>query len=80
MQPQNSVIQIQNYGKIRLKLKAVMDARGISHNSLATAIHARFEVIDKWYNGNVEKIDADILARICYTLQCKVEDVLEYVE
>ncbi len=80
MQPQISVIQIQQYGKIRLKLKELMDARGITRNALANAIHTRFEVIDKWYNGQVEKMDTDILARICYTLQCKVEDILEYVE
>ncbi len=80
MQPQISVIQIQQYGKIRLKLKELMDARGITRNALANAIHTRFEVIDKWYNGQVEKMDTDILARICYTLQCKVEDILEYAE
>ncbi len=80
MQPNTSVIQIQNYGKIHLKLKELMDARGITRNALATAIHTRFEVIDKWYGGQVEKMDTDILARICYTLQCKVEDILEYTE
>lgn len=37
---------------------------------LAKAINARFEVIDRWYDGHVEKIDADILARICFVLEC----------
>ena len=35
-------------------------------------------IIDKWYNGNVEKIDADVLARICYVLECKAEDIIRY--
>ncbi|MCR4846498.1 MAG: helix-turn-helix transcriptional regulator [Eubacterium sp.] len=55
-----------------------MDERNISRNALARAINARFEVIDKWYNGNVEKIDADVLARICYVLECKAEDIIHY--
>ena len=47
---------------------------------LARAINARFEVIDKWYNGHVEKIDADILARICFVLECTPGDIIRYTE
>ena len=28
---------------------------------------------------SVEKLDADILARLCFAFQCRVEDILEYV-
>ena len=55
-----------------------MDEKGITRNSLARAINARFEVINKWYNGNVEKIDADILARICFVLDCEPVDIIKY--
>ena len=55
-----------------------MDAKGISRNALARAINTRFEVIDKWYEGRVEKIDADILARICYVLECSPADIIIY--
>lgn len=55
-----------------------MDARGITRNKLARSINARFEVIDKWYNNDVEKLDLDILARICFVLNCSISDLLEY--
>ena len=38
-----------------------MDSGNITRNALAKAINTRFEVIDKWYNGYIEKIDADSL-------------------
>ena len=41
-------------------------------------INSRFEVINKWYNNDVEKLDLDVLARICYVLNCKVEDIIKY--
>ena len=69
----------KDYGKVRLKLDKIMDERGISRNSLAKAVDTRFEVIDKWYNNKVENIDLDILAKICYVLECNVDDIIEYI-
>lgn len=74
----DSVVQIKDYGTINLKLKEFIDSKNMTRNYLARLINTRFEVIDKWYNNQVEKIDADILARICFVLKCKVEDILEY--
>ncbi len=68
-----------DYGTVELRLKDVLEERGISRNQLAKLIDARFEVVSKWYDGNVEKMDLDILARICYALDCQIEDLLVYV-
>ncbi len=73
----DTVIIIKDYDNIKIKLKEVMDSKGITRGSLARSINTRFEVIDKWYNGNIEKIDLDILARICFVLDCEVEDILK---
>lgn len=72
------IYTINEYGHIKLNLKEIMDKRNVSRNTLARSINARFEVIDKWYNGHVEKIDLDVLARICYVLECSPSDILIY--
>lgn len=69
---------IKNYGRININIKDIMDEQHISRNALARAINTRFEVINKWYSGNVEKIDADILARICFVLNCTPSDIISY--
>ena len=74
----NSLLLIKDYGKITIKLKELMDENHITRNQLANMINSRFEVINKWYNNNVEKLDLDVLARICYVLNCKVEDIIKY--
>ncbi|MDO4531704.1 MAG: helix-turn-helix transcriptional regulator [Bacillota bacterium] len=76
---ERAVLIRADYGKVELHLKEVMDERGISRNQLAKRIDARFEVVDKWYKGEVEKMDLDILARICYALNCTTEDLICYV-
>jgi putative transcriptional regulator len=76
---ERAVLVRADYGHVELKLKEVMDARGITRNQLAKLIDARFEVVGKWYKGEVEKMDLDILARICYALDCTAEDILQYI-
>jgi len=76
---EKAVLIRADYGRVELRLKEIMDERGISRNQLAKRIDARFEVVGKWYKGEVEKMDLDILARICYALDCTTEDLIKYV-
>lgn len=74
----NELYTIKDYGQIEIRLKEYMDDKNITRNALARAINTRFEVIDKWYNGHIEKIDSDILARICFVLDCTPGDIIRY--
>ena len=78
MESSKSVITINEYGKISIHLKEIMDSKHITRNYLARVSNTRFEVINKWYNNNVEKMDLDILARICYVLECSPVDIIRY--
>ena len=74
----NTIFVKKEYGKINIHLKEIMDAKKIKRHTLARAIDTRFEVIDKWYNNKVENLDLDILARLCFVLECSIEDLLHY--
>ncbi len=74
----NRVTEMKPYGRIELTLKELMQLKNISRGTLARSINARYEVIDKWYNGSVERMDLDVLARICYVLDCRPEDIIIY--
>jgi len=76
---ENELFMMKNYGHIEIHIREYMDQRHITRNALARAVNTRFEVIDKWYNGHVEKIDADILARICFVLNCSPGDIIRYI-
>ena len=75
---QNVVFSMKEYGHIEIHLKELIEERGVTRNALARATNTRFEVINKWYQGHVEKIDADVLARICYILDCNPGDIILY--
>lgn len=73
-----TVITINDYGKVNLCLKEIMDSKKITRNYLAQITNTRFAVINKWYNNDVEKLDLDVLARICYVLECSPGDIIKY--
>lgn len=74
----NSVIQTKDYGKIIIKLKKLMNDRNITKNKLSVLTGVKFDTIQKYYNGEVYRIDVDVLAKFCYALGCRVEDLVEY--
>lgn len=74
----NSIYAMKNYGKINFTVKAVMDAKGISRNQLAKLADVRFEVADKWYRGNIERMDIDVLTKLCFVLECEITDLMHY--
>ena len=74
----SSILYKREYGTIRLRLRELMDQRGINRNQMSRQIGVRFEVVDKWYHGGVEKLDLDILARLCFVLDCQAGELLEY--
>ena len=75
----NSIIEIKQYGKIRIKLSEIMDKKGITRNRLRNLTGVKYDVIDRYYKAdNVERVDLDFLAKACFVLNCSVEDLLEY--
>ena len=80
MEGNQSVMTMREYGKVHIRLRELLEQRKMNRNALARAANTRFEVVDKWFRDDVEKIDADVLARFCFVLGCRVEDLLEYRE
>ena len=77
---EKSILIQRKYGAVRLRLAEIMDSRGMTRNQLSRLTGTRYEVIHKWYGGKVEILDLDVLARICYVLDCDVSDLLVYEE
>ena len=71
--------QTTEYGSIRVKLAEVMEQRGITRNRMHTLTGTKYEVVDRYYKAErVEMVDLDFFAKVCYVLDCKIEDLLEY--
>lgn len=75
---EKAILSAQSYGYVELRLAQILEQKGMNRNTLARRIGTRFEVVDRWYCGDMEKLDLDILARICYVLDCSISDIIVY--
>lgn len=68
-----------DYGKVRLKLKEIMTEQHISINKLACRTEMQRTQLKAYINGEIQRVDLAILARLCFVLDCDISDLLEYV-
>lgn len=69
---------MQNFGKIIFKIDRVLEEKNISKNKLEKEANLQRTQLNSQCNNKVKRIDLDNIAKICYVLDCKVEDIMEY--
>ena len=74
------IMQELEFGEINIKLDALLNARNISTYELSTKSNIRFQTVQSLRENKSTRINFNILAKLCYTLNCRVEDLLEYKE
>ena len=73
-----SVYVLKDYGKLEITLKDVLLKKGVSRNKLSTMIAVNYDLVNRYYNNRVIRVDIDIIARMCFALKCDVTDILKY--
>lgn len=66
-------------GKIKITLANYLEEREISRYKIIKNCNVSQTQLNRYYRNQIERIDLDVLARICDYLQCEVSDLLEYV-
>lgn len=70
---------MEQYGKIIIKLDKLIKQKGISKNKLSHKAEMQRTQINNYCKNNIKRLDIDVLSRICSALDCKIEDLLEFV-
>ena len=70
---------MEEYGTIRIKLEELIQKAGISKNKLSHRAEMQRSQINHYCRGKITRLDTDVLARICTVLDCRIEDLLEFV-
>lgn len=68
-----------NYGNIQIKLNEIIAEQGISKNKLAHRAEMQRTQLNQYCQGTVTRLDTAVLAHLCHALDCRIEDLLEYI-
>ena len=69
----------EDFGTIRIKLEEVIQQSSLSKNKVAQLSQTQRGQLNHYCKGDIQRIDLAILSSLCYALDCRVEDVLEYI-
>lgn len=70
---------MREYGSIKIKLDELIKKAGISKNKLSQRAEMQRTQINNYCKNEITRLDTDVLARICTVLDCKIEDLLEFI-
>lgn len=68
-----------DYGHIHIKLDQLMKEQDISINKLAFRAEMQRTQLKAYIKNDVQRLDISVLSRLCYALECSLEDLIEYV-
>lgn len=72
-------VVVADDGEIRIKIDEILTRENISRSRLARAMGVDYRVVRRICTGETSRIDFHILKRLCYTLECEIQDIIEYV-
>lgn len=67
------------YGIIHIKLDKITQHKNMSKNAVMKKAEMQRTQLNHYYRNEINRIDINVLARLCYTLNCNIEDILEYI-
>lgn len=69
----------KEFGTIILHLEELMKEREISLNKLSFRAEMQRTQLRKYCKNEVQRLDIAVLSRLCYALDCDLNDLLEYI-
>lgn len=69
-----------DYGHFEIILEQYLIEKGISKNALAERANLQRTQLNNYCKNNIKRPDFDVLARICYALDCELVDIVNYVK
>ncbi len=80
MQKVRGITELRDYGKVQINLKYLMDKYKISIYQMSKLTGLKYNTIKSYYiNAPLTKVDLDVVAKMCYVLNCSIADIFEYV-
>ncbi len=68
-----------DYGEIRIHLQEILEEKNVSLNQLSFRAEMQRTQLRNYRDNKIQRLDIDILKRLCYVLDCDLTDLVEYI-
>lgn len=65
-------------GQVIIKLDSLLKMKNISKNKICKYCDMQRTQLNRYINNEMDRVDLNILARLCDYLDCEISDILEY--
>lgn len=70
----------KNMKYLHLRLPELLEEKGISRTRLCRDLDLQRTNLNRYYRDNFQRIDANLIVRLCEYLECDIADLLEIRE
>lgn len=68
----------ENYGYIEIRLKELLEKKGLSKNKLCHKAEMNWKQIDSYCSNEITRLDVFVLCKLCTVLECEIQDLLVF--
>lgn len=79
MKKQDSIITYIDYGYIKYDIKSMMKRKNLTKTQIVKKTGLHHQVIERYMNDTITRYDKDVLAKLCYVLDCDLDEIICYV-
>lgn len=68
----------ENYGHIEIRLKELLEKKGLSKNKLCHKAEMNWQQVDNYCSNEITRLDVFVLCKLCTVLECDIQDLLVF--
>lgn len=68
-----------DYGTVKMNIVEILEKRGISKTRICKDLDLPRPNFNKYCRNQFQRIDANLIAKLCCYLQCSVDELITYV-
>lgn len=68
------------YGHLELHIEKLLKEKGISKNKLCKELDIPRANLNRYCRNEFQRLDAQLICKLCWYLECKVEELIEYIK
>lgn len=79
MEMKESIVTYVDYGSIYFDIRAMMRKRNLTKSQIVKRTGLHNQIIERYANGTITRFDKEVLAKLCYVLNCSLNEIMYYV-